>query len=67
MVQRISVRNVVFKTREVKPFIVCTHILGMGPDELLRRQKGKQQEKQATLKSKCQKKTSYFTESGGDD
>lgn len=32
MAQRISLRNVVFKTREVKLFIVFTHLLGTGPN-----------------------------------
>lgn len=30
--QRISLRIVMFKTSEVKPFISCTHLLGTGPN-----------------------------------
>lgn len=48
IVQMVSLRNIVFKTREAKPFIVCTHLLGMGPDKLLEKGKGKQHKKQAT-------------------
>lgn len=46
MVQRISVRNA-FKTREVEPFIVLIFWVWVQMS-YWRRQKGKQQEKQAT-------------------
>lgn len=49
MVQKI-LRNAVFKTREVKPFIVCTHLLGMGPDELLEKAKKENCKKKKLLK-----------------
>ena len=41
MAQRICLRNVVFKTSEVKPFISCTHHLGTGPNGQLEKVQSK--------------------------
>lgn len=60
IVQRISLKNIVFKTREVKPFIVCTHLLGMGPDELLEKAKRKTAKNPSYLKKQMVKEKQLF-------
>lgn len=60
MVQNISLRNAEFKTGEIKPFIVCTHLLGMGPDELLEKAKGKTARKTSCLKKQMSKENQLF-------
>lgn len=53
-------RNIVFKTREVKPFIVCTHLLSMGPDELLEKAKRKTAKTPSYLKKQMAKEKQLF-------